>query len=157
MLGMGHFEAAGNFDCPSSEIHSAMTAARAFRDDSKSFVNLSIYEQRLHRSMKESLRQLKELQTERRELHKTEMDDAIRLLRTQQMKGLPSEPEAAANGNKFVYASAEIALESARRDRLDDSLLAEKASFNLTKYAALTCSHVPPVILSPAFSEKEAA
>ena len=47
MLGMGHFEDAGNFDCPSSEIHSAMTAARAFRDDSKSFVNLSIYEQRL--------------------------------------------------------------------------------------------------------------
>src|ERR1700690_712911 len=47
MLGMGHFEAAGNFDCPTSEIHSAMTAARAFRDDSKSFVNLSIYEQRL--------------------------------------------------------------------------------------------------------------
>ena len=45
--GMGHFEDAGNFDCPSSEIHSAMTAARAFRDDSKSFVNLSIYEQRL--------------------------------------------------------------------------------------------------------------
>jgi hypothetical protein len=47
MLGMGHFEAAGDFDCPSPEIHSAMTAARAFRDDSKSFVNLSIYEQRL--------------------------------------------------------------------------------------------------------------
>src|ERR1035438_6359795 len=93
MLGMGQFEAAGNFDCPSSEIHSAMTAARAFREDSKSFVNLSIYEQRLHRSMKESLRQLKELQTERRELHKTEMDDAIRLLKTQQMKGLRYEPE----------------------------------------------------------------
>src|ERR1039458_8364016 len=50
MLGMGHFTAAqaqvrcaansdeaGNFDCPSSEIHSAMTAARAFRNDSKSF------------------------------------------------------------------------------------------------------------------------
>jgi len=47
MLGMGHFEAAGDFDCPSPEIHSAMTAARAFRDDSKSFVNLSLYEQRL--------------------------------------------------------------------------------------------------------------
>jgi hypothetical protein len=44
MLGMGHFEAAGDFDCPTSEIHSAMTA---FRDDSKSFVNLSIYERRL--------------------------------------------------------------------------------------------------------------
>jgi hypothetical protein len=157
MLGMGHFEAAGDFDCPTSEIHSAMTAARAFRDDSKSFVNLSIYEQRLHRSMKESLRQLKELQTERREREKTEMDDAIRLLKTQQMKGLPFEPEPA----KFVYASAEISAESARRDRLQDSLLAEKAGFNLGKYTAFTATPLPPVILSPAFSEeseeKEAA
>src|SRR5271163_4098404 len=106
MLGLGHFEAAGDFDCPSPEIHSAMTAARAFREDSKAFVNLSIYEQRLHRSMKEALRQLRELQTERREREKTEMDDAIRLLKTQQMKG------------KFVYASPKIANESARRDRL---------------------------------------
>jgi hypothetical protein len=141
MLGMGHFEAAGDFDCPSTLIHSAMTAARAFRDDSKSFVNLSIYEQRLHRSMKEALRQLRELQSERREREKTEMDDAIRLLKTQQMKG------------EFVYASAEIIAESARRDRHADALAAEKAGFNLSRY-------VPPVILSPGpfpISEKEAA
>src|SRR5580693_8505865 len=93
MLGMGHYEAAGDFDCPTAEIHSAMTAARAFRDDSKSFVNLSIYEQRLHRSMKEALRQLKELQTERRERYRTEMDDAIRLHKTREMKGLPCDGE----------------------------------------------------------------
>src|ERR1700689_3056357 len=98
MLGMGHFEAAGDFDCPSTLIHSAMTAARAFRDRSQAFVNLSIYEQRLPRSMKEALRQLRELQAERREREKIEMDDAIRLLKTQQMKGLPIEPEAAING-----------------------------------------------------------
>jgi hypothetical protein len=153
MLGMGHFEAAANFDCPTAEIHSAMTAARAFRADSKSFVNLSIYEQRLHRSMKESLRQLRELQAERRELQKTEMDNAIRLLKTQQMKGLPSEPEP----GKFVNASPEIALESARRDRLHDSLLAEKAGFLLAKYTALTSTPGAPVILSPVLSEKEAA
>jgi len=91
--------------------------------------------------MKESLRQLRELQTERREREKTEMDDAIRLLKTQKMKG------------EFVYASPATTAESARRDRLQDSLLAEKAYFNLDKYTAL----VPPVILSPAFSEKEAA
>jgi hypothetical protein len=110
-----------------------MTAARAFRDDSKSFVNLSIYEQRLHRSMKESLRQLRQLQTERREREKTEMDNTIRLLKTQQMKGLPFEPEA----GKFVYTTAEIALEAARRARREDSLLAEKAGFNLPRYTDL--------------------
>jgi hypothetical protein len=136
MLGMGHFEAAGDFDDHTNnpETHSAMTAARAFRDDSKSFVNLSIYEQRLHRSMKEALRQLRELQTERRELRKAELDDAIRLLKTQQMKGLPHEPETAAVGTGVVLASAEITLESARRDRLADSLIAEKANFNLAQY-----------------------
>jgi hypothetical protein len=138
MLGMGHFEAAGNFDdnTDSPEIHSAMTAARAFRDDSKSFVNLSIYEQRLHRSTKEALRQLRELQAERREREKTQMDNAIRLLKTQQMKGLPHEPEPPVNEARFVYASAEITAESARRDRLQDSFLAEKSGFVLTRYNA---------------------
>jgi hypothetical protein len=51
MLGMGHFEDAGNFDTDHAEVHSALTAARAFRADSKAFVNLSIYEQRLHRTL----------------------------------------------------------------------------------------------------------
>jgi hypothetical protein len=74
MLGMGHFEAAANFDCPAAEIHSAMTAARTGPLYGASA---------LHRSMKESFRQLKELQTERRECGKTEMP----LLKTQQMKG----------------------------------------------------------------------
>jgi hypothetical protein len=147
MLGMGHFEAAGDIDCPSSEIHSAMTAARAFRDDSKSFVNLSIYEQRLHRSMKESLRQLRELQTERREREKTEMDNAIRLLKTQQMKGLPYEPEATVNGIGVVHASAEIIAESARRDRLEDSLLAEKAGFHLAQYTTFLRNPAPPAYI----------
>jgi hypothetical protein len=140
MLGMGHFEPAGDFDCPTPEIHSAMTAARAFRDDSKSFVNLSIYEQRLHRSMKESLRQLRELQTERRDREKTEMDDAIRLLKTQQMKDLPIDT-----------VPIGVVHESTRRDLLEDALLAEKAGFNLARYTAFAA----PVILSPAGSQNQ--
>ncbi len=66
MLAMGHFEAVGDFETDNSEVHAAMTAARAFRDHSKAFVNLSICEHRLHRSMKEALRRFRELQTERR-------------------------------------------------------------------------------------------
>jgi proteasome lid subunit RPN8/RPN11 len=132
MLGMGHFEAAGDFDCPSALIHSAMTTARAFRKDSKSFVNLSIYEQRLHRSMKEALRRLREFQTERREREKIEMDDAIRLLKTQQMKGLPIESDAVG----AVHASPESSPNPPAADRLADSLLAEKAGFHLAEYTA---------------------
>jgi len=92
--------------------------------------------------MKEALRQLKELQTERRERRKVEMDDAIRLLKMQQMKGLPFDPpEAAAqasvrcaDGTRFVYAGAEIDRELRRRERLHLSKIAEQSGFDLTRY-----------------------
>jgi hypothetical protein len=45
---------------------------------------------------------------------------------------------------EFVYASAEITAESDRRDRLEDSLLAEKAVFKLDAYLSGA-----PAILSP--------
>src|SRR6267154_1858597 len=79
MLAEAHLESAGDSDAEHADIHSVLTAARAFREHSKDFVNLSLYEQRLHRSMREALRQLMELQSARRERHKAPRDDAIRL------------------------------------------------------------------------------
>ena len=66
MIAMGHFEAEGNFTAESPDIHSALTAAKVFRDRSKDFVNLSLYEQRIGRAQKEAYRQLRELQAERK-------------------------------------------------------------------------------------------
>jgi len=127
MLADAHFEKAGDFDAEHPDIHSTLTASRAFRNHSQDFVNLSIYEQRLHRSMKEALRQLDELQTKRRDRYKTQMDDAIRLSNTEKMKGLPYDP--APDG--FVYAAAEIGHE---HDSRHLAKIAEQAGFNLTKY-----------------------
>ena len=67
MLAEAHFEGAGDLDAEHADIHSALAAARAFREHSKGFVNLSLYEQRLHRSMREALHQLEELKAKRRE------------------------------------------------------------------------------------------
>jgi hypothetical protein len=130
MLAEAHFERAGDFDAEHPDIHSTLTASRAFKAHSQDFVNLSIYEQRLHRSMKEALRQLDELQTKRRERYKTQMDDVIRLHKTEKMKGLPYDP--AQDG--FVYAAAEIGSEHDRRHRLHLAKIAEQTGFNLTKY-----------------------
>ena len=130
MLAEAHFAGAGDFDAEHPDIHSALTASRAFQAHSQDFVNLSIYEQRLHRTMKEALRQLEELQTKRCQRYKTQMDDAIRLHKTEKMKGLPYDP--APDG--FVYAPAEITQEHDRRHRLHMSKIAEQAGFDLTKY-----------------------
>jgi hypothetical protein len=67
MLSLGHFEAAGKIETDHPQVHAALTAARVFRDDSKSFANLSLYEQRLQRTLDKSLKQLQALQAARRE------------------------------------------------------------------------------------------
>jgi hypothetical protein len=66
MLALGHFEAAGNFTADSPEIHAALTAAKVFRDHSKDFVNLALYEQRIGRAQKEAFRQLYDMQDRRK-------------------------------------------------------------------------------------------
>jgi hypothetical protein len=58
MLALGHSD--------EGELHYALSAAKVFRDNSKAFVNLSLYEQRLSRQQKDALRQLHELQAERK-------------------------------------------------------------------------------------------
>ena len=59
MLALGHFEHADSLDVEDPQILAALTAAKVFRENSKAFVNLSLYEQRLQRMQKEALRQLR--------------------------------------------------------------------------------------------------
>jgi hypothetical protein len=66
MLALGHFELADSLHAEDPQILAAMTAAKTFRENSKAFVNLSLYEQRLARQQKEALRQLQELQAQRK-------------------------------------------------------------------------------------------
>ena len=66
MIAMGHFEEAGNFTADNPNIHAALTAAKVFRDRSKDFVNLALYEQRIGKAQKEAFRQLYDLQDRRK-------------------------------------------------------------------------------------------
>src|SRR5271154_1140163 len=77
MLALGHAEAAGEIETEHAQVHAVLTAARVFRDDSRSFLNLSLYEQRLQRTLEKSLRDLKALQAERRAHRQAELDAAV--------------------------------------------------------------------------------
>jgi hypothetical protein len=67
ILSLGFCEEAGVINPGHPEIHAALTNARVFREQSKQFATLSLHAQRLNHALKESLRQLKELQAERKE------------------------------------------------------------------------------------------
>ena len=113
MLALGHFEGATVPGIDHPQIQAALTAAKVFREDSKSFVNLSLYEQRLQRTQKESLRQLQELQAKRIAARQAALDEAVALHNLHKMKGEPSSSDA----SQFVFSTDEIEAEAHRQNR----------------------------------------
>ena len=105
MLALGHFEHADSLAVDDPRTLAALTAAKVFRENSKAFVNLSLYEQRLQRAQKEALRQLDELQTKRRAAKQAE-SEAVRNL--PETKSQPSESTSDNAPDQFVYSTAEI-------------------------------------------------
>jgi hypothetical protein len=134
MLALGHSENAGNIEAGHPEIHAALTAARVFREDSKAFVNLSLYEQRLQRTLKESLRQLQELQTRRIAARQVELDAAVAQRNLSKMKGDASEAQT----GQFVFSPAVIEAEANRQYRCADAEQARKFGYDLAAYHEFT-------------------
>jgi hypothetical protein len=138
ILSLGHSENAGNIEAGHPEIHAALTAARVFREHSKVFVNLSLYEQRLQRTLKESLRQLQELQANRIAERQLELDAAVAQRNLQKMKGetyeanAQSSPESARR--QFVFSSAEVEAEARRQYRCADAKHAQISGYDLKTY-----------------------
>ncbi len=134
LFALGHFESASDIDVEHPEVHAALTAARVFRDDSKSFLNLSLYEQRLQRTLEKSLRQLHELQTERKARRQAALDAAVALRNLHKMQGRPYAPEPDLEQTQFVFSTAEIELEARRQLRLADAEHARKCAYDLNRY-----------------------
>jgi hypothetical protein len=138
MIALGHYEAAGETDAGHPEIHATLTAARVFRADSKAFVNLSLYEQRLQRTLKESLRQLQELQAKRIAARQLELDAAVARRNLLKMKGedCDADTESVALSGKtgFVFSTAEIEAEAWRQYRCADAEHAKCHGYNLKTY-----------------------
>jgi len=102
MLAIGHFEDAGHFDAGSPEVHAALTAAKVFRERSKDFVNLSLYEQRLGRSQKEAFKQLRELQAGRKTAAPPVPDEVKPLVQT----AVAATPVPAASSEEIGFVNS---------------------------------------------------
>ena len=123
MLTLGHFEGATVPGVDRPEIQAALTAAKVFRNDSKSFMNLTLYEQRLQRTQKEALRQLEELQAKRIAAKKAAAlaeaegkAEATPIHNMHKMKDDPCLPDV----NPFVFSTTEIAQAVHHQNRIHD-------------------------------------
>jgi len=84
--------------------------------------NLSLYEHRLARQAERSRKELKELQSDRRNRESNQIDDAVLLFEMHQEQGLPYNPA----DDGFVFSIDELETTIRRRDRLAEAEEAEE-------------------------------
>jgi hypothetical protein len=116
----------GGQACPDvPQIDAALTTAHTFTLESKQLQLLTLYEQRINRSLQKNLTMLKQLQATRKTAYEAAMKEAAALLKLSDMRGMNYDP--AKDG--FVFSTAEIHAAIDRQHRLDRA-----AATDFTRY-----------------------
>jgi len=125
LFALGQLQNAGQA-CPDvPQIDAALVSARVFTQESKQLQLLTLYEQRINRSLQKNLAILQSLQATRKAAHEAAMKEAAALLKLSEMKGLEYAP--AKDG--FVFSNDQI---HAAIDR--DQRLQRARTTDFTKY-----------------------
>jgi hypothetical protein len=101
---LGITEQPNSGDAENDQVHTAFAMAKAFREQSQAFANLTLYEHRLSVRHDKALKQLREMQEERRRQELWVMPEAARLLKMHKAKGVPYNPV----DDGFVFSEREI-------------------------------------------------
>jgi len=116
----------GGQACPDvPQIDAALTTAHTFTLESKQLQLLTLYEQRINRSLQKNLTMLKQLQATRKAADEAAMKEAAALLKLSEMRGMNYDP--AKDG--FVFSTTEIHAAIDRQHRLDRA-----ATTDFTRY-----------------------
>jgi len=124
LLALGIHEQSANIDTTHPEAHAALAMAASVREQTRALANLSMHEHRLSRQFERTLKQLREIQAERRDKEKDQMENASRLLALHQEEGLPYDPTE----DGFVFSNDEIETSIRRTHRLREATNAYYAS-----------------------------
>jgi hypothetical protein len=95
-------------DTDDPRLQTAMSNAATFAAESPKFANMSLYEQRINRSLHKNLATLRELQAERKRHEKKDRADEVILARYSDIKGLTYQAPARPTANGSVFSNEEI-------------------------------------------------
>jgi hypothetical protein len=107
IFALGLFDHSGDIDVEHPELHTALTAARTFTREAKSIELLTLYEQRINRSLQRNLALLQQLQATR----KAEAKQAAKLLQPVESNDLPRT-----NGSVFSSDQIHAVIDSENPD-----------------------------------------
>lgn len=106
-----------------AQVQDAFAMAAAAAQHAKTLANISIYLQRAHRIVEKNLKLLRELQAERKERERVEMQEAmsIMLLHKEENRKAKVATDYNPQGDGFVFSLAEIESRLHRKTRAKDA------------------------------------
>jgi len=90
------------------QICTALAAAATFAKEAQKFALMSLYEQRMNRSIHKNLETLRKLQAERKTNYQKDSAEEILLARYSEIKGLPYNAPATPTPNGSLFTNSEI-------------------------------------------------
>jgi hypothetical protein len=111
LFSLGFQEQSAGLATDDPAIHCALAQAKSLDDRSDLLVRLSLYEQRLNRTLAQAHAQLKQLQKERREAEEKALEDAMKIRKLKQALNQSWQPES----DGFEFSSADLTAWVARR------------------------------------------
>jgi len=115
MYALGADDPETTVECDNAELHTALSGALTFEKQSGKFALMSIYEQRLNRSLHKNLTTLRQLQAERLRNCEQDRQEEVTIARANDLNGLPYKASVWPGRNGFVFSTSEI-LAAANRE-----------------------------------------
>ena len=106
-------------DNPDPILRQALAEAQTYRNETDRLERLSLYEQRMTRSLHRNRHALRELQAERRRNYERDRTEEILLARFQDLKDLPYQAPETPSPNGSVFSSEEIVTAAERQRNLE--------------------------------------
>ncbi|HVV45948.1 MAG TPA: hypothetical protein VHC72_12120 [Bryobacteraceae bacterium] len=128
----------------------AISDAAAFLHQSAHFDRLSLYEQRLTRTLHKNLAALRDLQTERRRHESEARAEEVLLARASDINNLPYEPPAALTPNGFVFSNDQIRVAAHRASSLEVAHATLRQTAPRVQFAAARSSGPAELLAWPA-------
>ncbi len=113
-------------NCEVAQIHTAMSDAITFGKESAKLALMSVYEQRMNRSLHKNLDKLRELQAERKLNHQRDLIDETSIALANDLNGLPYNAPLRPGRNGSVFSTSEI-LAAANRQTILNTARAKTA------------------------------
>jgi hypothetical protein len=104
-----------DIECEGPQLHTAMSGALTFVKQSKKIGLLSIYEQRLNRSIHKNMDKLAELQADRKHSYEQDLKEEMDIAEANEINGLPYQAPTKRSKNGIVFSTAEIQAAANRR------------------------------------------